>query len=793
MKVVIGLLHAAEVTFSRSTLMGGMDSIIAEFLAESVENLDQLDQDLVSLEKNPEDREIFGRIFRTIHTIKGTCGFLAFGTLESVTHVGESLLGQLRDGELDLTPDITTDLLAMIDAVRAILANIDATGAEGDNDYGSLISRLLSHDTTASPDEEESKPEAKKKAAAAGKGKKKTAPPRAAKSAPATPAKAKKRPVAKKTPATQPKEESAPAPAAPEPEEAPEDLELMSVPAVAESNIRVDVRVLDHLMNLVGELVLARNQLVQHLAGSGDGGVVSSSQRLDSITSELQEAVMRTRMQPISSIWRKLPRFTRDLALKFGKEVEIEMEGEETDLDKSVIEAIKGSLLHLVRNSVDHGIESPDVREERGKPRAGKLKLRAHHDGGSVVIEVRDDGSGLDQERIIDRALEAGLITKEQGLRLSRQEIDALVFQPGFSTASEVTNISGRGVGLDVVRANVESMGGSIELQSEPGQSTSFRVKIPLTLAIVSVLLVKAESHRIAIPQASVVELIRLEEGKEGSRIEDLGGVPVFRLRGKLLPLVFLDHELGLDPNHEVPDGANIVVLQGDDRQFGLVVAGVEDSQEIVVKPLGSMLAGLPFAGATILGDGQIALILDVFRLGLAAGVVSEKHAHTVATQISKAVEKRQKSERLVYLHGEGDERLALDFNQVNRLEYFPRTSIEHVGNQLLVQYGDDILQLVEIQQALPERRHEPRSPSERLQVETVPVVVCTVRGRRIGLIAHRIVDIVDEDLRARRLGSRDGVKNCAVIRDRVTEILDIESLIRLSDPEFFDRPIDQE
>jgi two-component system chemotaxis sensor kinase CheA len=767
-----------------------MDSIIAEFLAESVENLDQLDQDLVNLEKNPEDREVFGRIFRTIHTIKGTCGFLAFGTLESVTHIGESLLGQLRDGELDLTPEITTDLLAMIDAVRAILANIDATGAEGDDEYSALIERLQSHETTVASDEPEPKPKPKKATGAAAKAKKKAVPSKAKKS---EPAKAKKKPVAKKDPATTPRVEPVPAAAPSEPDAGAEDLELTSVPAVTESNIRVDVRVLDNLMNLVGELVLARNQLVQHLSGSSDGGVASSSQRLDSITSELQEAVMRTRMQPISSIWRKLPRFTRDLALSFGKEVEIEMEGEDTDLDKSVIEAIKGSLLHLVRNSVDHGIEPPDVREERGKPRAGKLRLRAHHEGGSVIIEVRDDGGGLDQERIIDRALEAGLITKEQGLRLSRQEIEALVFRPGFSTASKVTNISGRGVGLDVVRANVESMGGSIELQSEPGQSTSFRVKIPLTLAIVSVLLVRAHSHRIAIPQASVVELIRLETGKEGSGIEDLGGVPVYRLRGKLLPLVFLDHELGLDATNGVSEGANIIVLQGDDRQFGLVVAGVEDSQEIVVKPLGTMLAGLPFAGATILGDGQIALILDVFRLGLAAGVVSEKHAHTVAAQISRAVEGRRKAARLVYLHGEDDERLALDFSQVNRLEYFPWSSIERVGNQLLVQYGDEILQLVEIQRALPERRHETRRRSERLKVDTVPVVVCTVQGRRIGLIAHRIVDIVDEDLRARRLGSRDGVKNCAVIRDRVTEILDVEALIRLSDPEFFDRPIDQE
>jgi two-component system chemotaxis sensor kinase CheA len=738
-----------------------MDAIISEFLAESVENLDQLDQDLVSLEKNPSDREVYGRIFRTVHTIKGTCGFLAFGTLESVTHVGESLLGRLRDGEIDLTPEITTDLLSMIDAVRAILGNIKRAA----------------------------KSPAKKPAPAA----KRAAKPKTKAKASGTAARAKKKAATKKAPKTTAKEESPPEAGSGDLEDAHEDLELTSAPAVAETNIRVDVRVLDHLMNLVGELVLARNQLVQHLATSPDSHLASSAQRLDSITSELQEAVMRTRMQPISSIWMKLPRFTRDLALKFGKEVEIEMEGEDTDLDKSVIEAIKGSLLHLVRNSVDHGIEAPDVREAHGKPRVGRLRLRAHHEGGYVVIEVRDDGGGLDHERIVARAVKAGLVAGEESADLSRAEIEALVFQPGFSTASKVTNISGRGVGLDVVRTNVESLGGSIELQSEVGRSTTFRVKIPLTLAIVSVLLVRADNHRIAIPQASVVELIRLEGDGEETPIEDLGGVPVYRLRGKLLPLVFLDHELGVREEESTSTKANIVVLQGDDRQFGLVVAGVEDSQEIVVKPLGRLLSGLPFAGATILGDGQIALILDVFRLGLAAGVVSESRAHTVAAQISSAVKARAKTERLVCLHGEDDERLAVDFDQVNRLEYFPRTSLERVGNQLVVQYGDEILQLIELQKTLPERRKEARNPTARLLDETVPVIVCTVNGRRVGLVAHRIADIIDEDLKARRSGSRAGVRSCAVIRDRVTEILDLEALIRLADPTFFERPIDQE
>jgi two-component system chemotaxis sensor kinase CheA len=762
-----------------------MDTIIAEFLAESVENLDQLDQDLVSLEKNPSDREVYGRIFRTIHTIKGTCGFLAFGTLESVTHIGESLLGRLRDGELDLTPEITTDLLAMIDAVRAILGRIDATGAEGDQDYSDLVARLQGHDDAAADSDPKPKNSPKKSA-------KKTTPKAKAKATGAA-VKASKKPATKRAPKPAPSENPRPEPAPAEPEEGHEDLELASAPAVAESNIRVDVRVLDHLMNLVGELVLARNQLVQNLANSADSHLASSSQRLDSITSELQEAVMRTRMQPISSIWRKLPRFTRDLALSFGKEVEFEMEGEDTDLDKSVIEAIKGSLLHLVRNSVDHGIEAPDVREANGKPRAGKLRLRAHHEGGNVVIEVRDDGNGLDHERILAHAIKAGLVTAEESTVMSQAAIEALIFRPGFSTASKVTNISGRGVGLDVVRTNVESMGGSVELQSEPGRSTSFRVKIPLTLAIVSVLLVRADKHRIAIPQASVVELIRLDGDGAETKIEDLGGVPVYRLRGKLLPLVFLDRELGVREGASLNGKANIVVLQGDDRQFGLVVAGVEDSQEIVVKPLGRLLSDLPFAGATILGDGQIALILDVFRLGLAAGVVSETRAHTAAAQISNAVKARKKTERLVCLHGEDDERLAIDFDQVNRLEYFQRTSLERVGNQLVVQYGDEILQLIELQKTLPERRKEARNPTARQQDETVPVIVCTVKNRRVGLVAHRIADIIDEDLKARRAGSRDGVRSCAVIGERVTEILDLESLIQIADPAFFERPIDQE
>jgi two-component system chemotaxis sensor kinase CheA len=765
--------------------MGGMDSIIAEFLAESVENLDQLDQDLVSLEKDPSDREIFTRIFRTIHTIKGTCGFLAFQQLEEVTHVGESLLSRLRDGTLALRPEITTNLLEMIDAVRAILAHIDRTGNEGDEDYSDLVSRLKSFDEEPTADAKGSGGKARATPA-----KKKKSTPKARSSAQPKEAKPKSKPRAKAP--KKPEKPNPPEPKIENTEESDgevEQLELTSSPAVTESNIRVDVRALDHLMNLVGELVLARNQLVQYLSVSSDSHLVNSSQRLDSVTGELQEAVMRTRMQPISSIWKKLPRFTRDLALKFEKDVEIQLEGEETELDKSVIEAIKGSLLHLVRNAVDHGIESPDERVANGKPRAGTLRLRAHHEGGNVVIEVRDDGRGLDHKKILTRGVKAGLVDEAGAETLKQREIEALIFLPGFSTASTVTNISGRGVGMDVVRANVESMGGSIEIQSEPGESTTFRVKIPLTLAIVSVLLVSAREHRIAIPQASVMELIRL--GGEGTElgIEDLNGVPVFRLRGSLLPLVFLDQELGLDDDQGVDQRANIIVLQGDDRRFGLVVKAIEDSQEIVVKPLGRILHGVPFAGATILGDGQIALILDVFRLGLAAGVVSDVRAHTIASEISAAVEETRAPARLLCLQGADDERIALEFAEVSRLERIPRSSIEEAAGQQVMQYGDEILQLIELQQVLPERRKEVRNPPSPVNDETVPIVVCTVNGRQIGLLVHRISDIVEEHLKARRPSSREGVRACAVVQERVTEILDLEAVIRLADPSFFENP----
>jgi two-component system chemotaxis sensor kinase CheA len=746
--------------------MGGMSAIIAEFLAESVENLDSVDQDIVALERDPSNTEVIERVFRTIHTIKGTCGFLAFSKLEAVTHSAESVLALVRDGNLELSPEITTTLLKAIDSVREILAHIEKDETEGDGDYSEIARDLDAIDETAKKGKQ--KPPPRPKSQTAKKVERKPSPPPKKKTQDlneeVTPETAERDLGTKKAPATS---------------------DVVG-PTVGESSLRVDISVLDRLMNLVGELVLARNQISQNLGNDSNLALTTASQRLDSITGELQEAVMRARMQPISSILSTLPRFVRDLAISSGKELEIEIEGQETDLDKSVLEAIKTSLLHLVRNAVDHGIEAPEDREAEGKPRAGKITLRAGHEGGSVAIEVRDDGKGLDSDRILERAISAGIVSPEIGAGLTRAKIEQFVFRAGFSTAREVTNVSGRGVGLDVVRTNVESIGGLIEMQSEPSQSTTFRIKIPLTLAIVSVILVRSGGQRFALPQASVVELVRLGRGSNELGIEKLHGVPVYRLRGRLLPLVTLSEELGLAAPGTGGE-ESIIVLQGDNRQFGLLVDTIDDSQEIVVKPLGRRLTGLPFAGATILGDGSITLILDVFRVGLSAGVVTDGRARALSADPSLPSAPAPGLKRVLLLQGADDERMALDLSRVSRLESLQRGRIERVGDSLVVQYRGEILPMIDLQRALPERRTSRRKESSQ-NAEEASVVICTIDGRSCGLLVHRILDIVDADLSDTTAGSRDGVEACSVIGGRINEIIDLAEVIRLADPSFFTR-----
>jgi len=667
--------------------MDDSDDIVKEFLVESYENLDRLDRDLITLEKNPNDREVLASIFRTIHTIKGTSGFLAFDKLGAVAHVGESLLGRLRDGHLLLDREITSALLATVDAVRRMLANVEATGVEGERDDSALIARLTGlQRVSEAPRQMEAPSDLRAVAAAAG------ASPATGSPEPGT------REIGRseigRTEARSPRitiEEAMPAAPTPAPAMGMEQsaAPLAEVadgqrvqqaapgPSAADRTIRLDVGLLDQLMNLVGELVLARNQILQFANSTEESGLLVTSQRLNLITTELQEGVMKTRMQPIGNIWSKLPRTVRDLAVGCGKQVRVEMEGQETELDKTLIEAIKDPLTHLVRNSVDHGIERPEVRQAAGKNPEGRLSLRAFHEGGQVNIEIADDGAGLDQARIRDKAVQKGLISADQAARLTDREIVNLVFLPGFSPAEKVTNVSGRGVGMDVVKTHIEKIGGTVDLQSKPGEGVMVRMKIPLTLAIIPALIVTSASERYAVPQVSLLELVRVEARGERKGIEMIHGAPVYRLRGRLLSLVYLNRELKVgtkagdaaepasrsgielstarERNDLDGPAVNIVVLEADGRQFGLVVDEINDTEEIVVKPLSKHLKSISvYAGATIMGDGKVALILDVLGLAQGSRILAEGREHIQADPAQATAEVANGKQKLVLFTGPG-------------------------------------------------------------------------------------------------------------------------------------------
>lgn len=746
------------------------NDIIQDFLAESAENLDRLDRELVGLEKNPSDKDALAGIFRTIHTIKGTCGFLGFNKLEKVAHVGENLLTRLRDGQLTLNPEITTALLEMVDAIRQMLGEIRNTGQDGESDYPKLretLTRLQSSVSTPVIS---------------------TAPADAAEPAAPTPALAATT-VAVPAPPTPPaKSDVAPpkAPSAP-PVVTPAQQASETKPREgAGETIRVAVNLLDKLMTLVGELVLARNQLLQFSNSVDNAGLHAICQRLDLIASELQEEVMKTRMQPIGNIWAQFPRTVRDVALACNKQVSIEMEGKETELDKTIIEAIKDPLTHLVRNSVDHGIELPEDRVKAGKDATGKLTLRAFHEGGQVIIEICDDGAGLNCDRIRQKALERNLITSEQAARMSEREASNLIFMPGFSTAAKVTNVSGRGVGMDVVKTNVEKIGGAVDVQSTQGQGTTVRIKIPLTLAIIPALVVNCRDERYAIPQVNLLELVRLDGDQLKTGIEMVHGVPVHRLRGRLLPLVYLARELQLqsaaDSGNAEHRAVNIVVLQADEREFGLVVDGIGDTEEIVVKPLRKQLKTVKiFAGSSIMGDGKVALILDVLGLAQRASVVSESKDRAVAEKAAESAAAAGEKQTFMLFAGLGDSRMAIPLSILDRLEEFPVAKIEMSGAQWVTQYRGQILPLLRLNVVLEERRHKLQGMQSLPPSGSGPVQVLVLNheGYSFGLVVDKILDIVEDRAEVKTPATRACVLYSVVIGDRVTELLDIAAIVK--------------
>jgi two-component system chemotaxis sensor kinase CheA len=550
----------------------------------------------------------------------------------------------------------------------------------------------------------------------------------------------------------------------------------------------VDVVLLDRLMNLVGELVLARNQILQHTQDVQDAGLVASGQRLNLITSELQEGVMKTRMQPIGNIWSKFPRTVRDVAMSCGKSMRIEMEGKETELDKTIIEAIKDPLTHLVRNSVDHGIETPDKRVQAGKTEDGLLLLRAYHEGGQVNIEIRDDGAGLNTEKIKKKAVQRRLITAEQAARMSEHDACNLIFLPGFSTAETVTNVSGRGVGMDVVKTNIEKIGGTVEVQTQAGAGTMVKMKIPLTLAIIPALLVTSGGERFAIPQVNLLELVRIEEQNVEKCLERVQGAPVYRLRGQLLPLVNLSEELKLErEKSDMDGGVNIIVLQADARQFGLVVDRVNDTEEIVVKPLNKQLKSIhAFAGATILGDGRVALILDVrglapfLRRGKeSAGLVDARHEpeEEQKTFGEKTEPDSAGKQSLLVFEGGAGSRMAVELSMVARLEEFPWKSVEKTGEREVVQYRGQIMPLIRVKEMLGKESGSAKSASSGGPVQ---VVVYADGERTVGLVVEQILDIVEENVVLQQPAKRPGVRGTMVIQKKVTELLDVMELVRM-------------
>ncbi|GGH09668.1 chemotaxis protein CheW [Silvibacterium dinghuense] len=768
------------------------DEDVREFLIESNENLAHLDSHLVELEERPDDARLLAEVFRTVHTIKGTSGFFGFDRLGSITHVAENILSQLRDRQRELTPPLASLILETVDAVKAILENIETTGGEGSESYAGLVARLESayRGEAVSSAGEPASAEAAAQAAAAEPVEEHAAlvPVAAASVQVELVHGIESKPghgqaVVRSTAAP---------PVAAEGERSSGRAEEAGGggTSLSDSTIRVDVQLLDKLMNLVGELVLARNQLIQDVAATSQ--LTGASQRLNHITSELQEGVMKMRMQPIGVVWNKLPRVVRDLAAECRKKIQIEMDGADTELDKTIIEAIKDPLTHIVRNSCDHGIESPEVRVARGKNAAGKIQLRAFHEGGHVIIEISDDGGGIDPEKVKAKARDKGLLPPERIAALSDREATQLIFLPGFSTAEKVTNISGRGVGMDVVKTKIEKTGGSVDIFSTFHQGMTVRIKIPLTLAIIPGLVVAANCrvagregesrrHRFIIPQANLLELIRIEGEEVRTQFQSVHGTEVYRHRGHLLPVISLHTVLHLPPG--VPTESdeevrNIVVLQVEDRQFGLVVDHISDTQEIVVKPLGKELKGLNcYVGATIMGDGKVALILDAAGIARLAGFGAKQKDALVMAQ-EQGVDGGRESQRLLLFAAGSFTRLAVPLSLVSRLEEFAAARVERASGAEVLHYRGQILPLAFLESALGGGHSSERRAGR--ESEPILVIVCSNGARSLGLVVDRILDVVEDAIGAARPSSVPGLLGSALIGGALTDFIDLHALGRL-------------
>ena len=769
-----------------------MDDLLREFLVESAEHLDTVDAELVRFEQDPNNQQILRNIFRLVHTIKGTCGFLGLPRLEALAHAAETLMGRFRDG-YPVSGSSVTLILATLDRLKAILGDLEATGSEpagADSDLIDALELMASEEApavaptvAAAPPpptlppmvERELKPgevslEDLERAFLEAPG------PDDFASEPAAPAA-----VAKIESAAEPAESAyEPEPAAarhaaPAPAAAPVSEGGEGAVAAKVQTIRVNVDTIEHLMTMVSELVLTRNQLLEIARRHEDSGYKVPLQRLSHVTAELQEGVMKTRMQPIGNAWQKLPRVVRDLSAELGKGIDLVMSGAETELDRQVLDVIKDPLTHMVRNSADHGIESTNERIKGGKPARGTIRLSAYHEGGTITIEIADDGKGLDLAAIRRKAVERNLAPAADVERMTDAQVAKFIFHAGFSTAKAVTSVSGRGVGMDVVKTNIETIGGVVDIATELGRGTTFTIKIPLTLAIVSALIVKAGEQRYAVPQIAVLELVRVDpkdENKSTNTIERIHGAPVLRLRERLLPIVTLDGLMrgqATVEEGEVVESGFVVVAQVGRQRFGVLVDEVFHTEEIVVKPMSSKLRHIPlFAGNTILGDGAVVLIVDpngVAKLvgqSAQSGAAAEAEAEEIEAGDAKAT-------LLVFKGGAGGFK-AVPLSLVTRLEEIDASKIEHLGGRPLIQYRGRLMPLV------------PADPGIAIRSEgNQALVVFSDGDRAMGLVVDEIVDIVEERLDIEIAADRSDLIGSAVLRGRATDIINIAHFLPLA------------
>ena len=739
-----------------------MDDLLREFVTETNESLDVVDVELVRFEQDPANATIINNVFRLVHTIKGTCGFLGLPRLESLAHAAEALMGRFRDG-MPATSDAVTLILATIDRIKQILESLEHEQREPDGADDDLISGLTRMAEGLDP--------------------KKPAQPMVQHATGTLVDQVLERPLLPGEDSLDDLERAFRA--------TPVDsLQRRARSPLAEvgkdddqrngnQSIRVSVDTLEKLMTMVSELVLTRNQLLEIGRRHEESEFKTPLQRLSNVTAELQEGVMKTRMQPIGNAWQKLPRIVRDLSNELGKQIELEMQGSETELDRQVLDLIKDPLTHMLRNSADHGLETTEERRAAGKPERGRVRLSAWHEGGFIVIQIADDGRGLNTERIKAKAVAQGLATEAELEKLSEQQIHKFIFAPGFSTATEVTSVSGRGVGMDVVRTNIDQIGGTIDVRSVPGVGVSFTVKIPLTLAIVSALIVEAGGDRFAIPQLAVVELVRAHGGSD-HRIERIKDTAVLRLRDKLLPVARLNRLLGIAPGvPESLDSGFIVVTQVGTQTFGIVVDAVFHTEEIVVKPMSSKLRHIAmFCGNTILGDGSVIMIIDPNGIAQALGTTAtSQFQSTAAANAGDAAGQTAPATSLLLFRAGSAQPKAVPLSLVTRLEEIDARKIELSNGRHMIQYRGQLMPLVRMDESVKVR-------SEGAQ----PLLVFSDGLRSMALVVDEIIDIVEGRLDIEVSGGSDGVLGSAIVKGQATEIVDVGHFLPLAFEDWFRR-----